>query len=271
MKRCISCGEKLSEYGIVDGYKIYKCTACRLGETDDKTLPNYKDYHRDTTYLQEGDQFKNIFVKRLQIIAKFSSHGKILEVGSSVGTLLSLFKNAGWEVLGIEPSSFAAQQAVKRGIPTKESTFEGTTLKGENFDVAVFNHVLEHVENPVKVLKKTFKVLKKGGVVLVDVPNFGGLNSRVWGSKWGYLYPSEHKWHFTKESLSCLMTRSGFEIIHWETRSGVWDYGDPWREILQSLAGFKRRFFKNLLFLIPDYFVTVCGLGSGLTVVGRKK
>ncbi|OGY12671.1 MAG: hypothetical protein A3A58_00210 [Candidatus Blackburnbacteria bacterium RIFCSPLOWO2_01_FULL_41_27] len=261
----------MSKYITVDGYKIYKCAVCGLGETEEIILPDYKDYHRDKTYLQEGAQFKNIFVKRLQIIAKFSSPGKILEVGSSVGTLLSLFKDEGWEVLGVEPSRFAAKQATGRGIPTKETTFEKTTLIGNSFDVVIFNHVLEHVEDPSRVLNKTCKVLKKDGLVLVDVPNFGSLNSRIWGTKWGYLYPSEHKWHFTKDSLSRLMSQSGFDVAYSETRSGIWDYGDPQSEIWQSLTSFKRRFFKNLLFLIPDYIVSVLGQGSGLTVVGRKK
>lgn len=269
--KCKACGGKQYEYGVVGSYKIYKCGSCGLGETEDKSLPDYTDYHRDSTYLKESAQFRNIFVKRWQIVNKFVSSGKILEIGSSVGTLLSIFKDSGWQVLGIEPSARAAKEAVKREIPTKVETFEKIDLKEGEYDVTVFNHVLEHVDNPKQVLEKAFKVLKRGGIVLVDVPNFGGIRSKLEKTNWGYLYPNEHKWHFTKESLSRLMLQSGFEIIHSETRSGIWDYGDPQSEIWQSLAGFKRRFFKNILFLIPDYLVSVLGQGSGLTVVGRKK
>ncbi|TSC90500.1 MAG: methylase/methyltransferase [Microgenomates group bacterium Gr01-1014_5] len=271
MKKCISCGTKLDVYGLVDGYQIYKCNKCGLGETESKTLPDYQSYHRDATYFKETEQFENIFLKRLHIIQKFISSGRILEAGSSVGTLLSLFKDDGWEVLGVEPSKFAAEQAVKRGIPTKKNTFEEIVLKENSFNVVIFNHVLEHVKDPRGVLNKTCEVLKKDGLVLVDVPNFGSLSSRMWGTKWGYLYPHEHKWHFTKDSLSRLMSQSGFDIAYSETRSGIWDCGDPKSEIWQSLTNFKRRFFKNLLFSIPDYIVSALGQGSGLTVVGRKK
>lgn len=270
-KICLSCGGQLTKYGQVSGYNVYKCLVCGMGETEDKSQPDYKAYHRDTTYLEESAQFRNIFEKRRQIVEKFTSHGKILEVGSSVGTLLSIFKKQGWEVQGIEPSLYAVEVAVKRGIPTNEGMFENTTLTQGTFDVVIFNHVLEHVKNPAEVLKKTSEVLKKGGIVLVDVPNFGSLRSKVQRAGWGYLYPNEHKWHFAKDSLSRLMVQSGLETIYWETRSGVWDYGNPISEIWQSFIGFKLRFFKNILFLIPNYFVSILGMGSGLTIVGKKK
>lgn len=269
--RCPACGNEQSVYGVVDGYKIYICATCGLGETEDKTLPNYKDYHRDTTYFQEGDQFKNIFTKRLQIVSSLASPGKVLEVGSSVGTLLALFKDAGWEVLGIEPSTYAAREAAKRGIPTRQETFENTRLTEGTFDAVIFNHVLEHVRNPTDVLKKTSQVLKKGGIILVDVPNFGSLRSNLQGTAWGYLYPNEHKWHFSKDSLLRLLKKSGFQAVYSETRSGIWDYGNPLLELWQSFTGLKLRFFKNILFLVPNYFISVLGVGSGLTVIGRKK
>lgn len=266
IEKCIACGA--SAFILVG--KVKRCGTCGLGVTIDEASNGYSNYHRDTVYVKASSQFRNIFARRVDILLRFVKAGKALEVGSSTGLLLSLLKEKGWEVLGVEPSSKAGEEANKRGIKTLKTTFESAKLPKEYFDAVIFNHVLEHVASPQDTLEKAKNVLKNGGVVLIDIPNFGSLSAKLRGAGWKYLLPEEHRWHFTKGSLDKLLAKSGFKIIYWEAHSGIWGYGSPFLELGESLTGGKKRFFGEALTLIPTYFITKLKLGTGLTVVAQK-
>lgn len=272
MKKCLACNKKLKFLGKSDGFEIFRCPSCGLGVTVGVYLKTqYSAYHRDSVYIKEEKQFKNIFGKRVGIILKFKKTGEALEVGSSTGVFLSLLKGRGWEVLGIEPSIAAAETAQRKGIPTLDTTFEKAELKDGTFDLVIFNHVLEHMENPVEILKKANGVLKKDGIVFVDAPNFTSLSARISGAGWRYILPKEHRWHFTPKSITVLLEKSGFKIVYKETHSGIWGYGNPLLEVWQALTGRKKRFFTDILTVIPAFIVTQLKLGTGLTVIARKK
>lgn len=256
-KKCPACSHNLFSY--ITG--IQKCEFCGLGLTVKTPLQNYKQYHRDNQYHENESLFRDIFLKRLQIINKLKKPGRILEIGSSIGVMLKLFKDSGWEVLGIEPSKKACEIANQRGIKTINSSFEKASLIKSSFDIVILNHVLEHLDNPKQILDKCHQVLAKNGIVFVDVPNFGSLSARLWKSHWPYLLLDEHNWHFTRQSLNKLFTSSGFKEIYWEARSGLWDLG---KFII------KKRLIFSYLSLFPDFIITKLKLGTSLTVIGQK-
>lgn len=267
---CFICHKKTHFYCQVENYTIYRCPECGLGASLG-TVKQEESYHRDECYHVSEKQFTNIFGRRIHLIEKyFPQPGKILEIGSSTGVMLSLFQKLGWKVLGIEPSTEAAVQAKKRGISTTADYFEKVNLDDQSFDVVILNHTLEHLPSPRDVLQKVSRILKKGGVVLIDVPNFGSLSSQIYGSRWPYLLPQEHFWHFTDQSLQKLLTSSGFQILETAHPSGIWDYGDPGLELWQSLTTFKKRFFSDLATAVPSLLVTILGKGTNLTVVAQK-
>lgn len=269
-ENCIGCSKKLEFLGKNEEWDIFRCSSCGLGATYG-IFPKaqYSAYHRDRVYIKEEKQFKNIFEKRVGIILKFKKEGKALEVGSSTGVFLSLLKERGWEVQGVEPS-VASGAAEKNGIPTLNTTFEKAELKDDTFNLIIFNHVLEHMEDPIQILEKANRVLKKDGIVLIDAPNFASLSARMSGAGWRYILPKEHRWHFTPKSLTALLEKSGFEIIYRETHSGIWGYGNPLKEIWQAFIGRKKRFFTDIFTAIPAFIVTQFRLGTGLTILAKK-
>lgn len=270
MEKCLSCDGIFVFIGKKGEFDINKCELCGLGRTVGSKV-DYRRYHRDETYIQEEEQFKNIFLKRLNFILSYKKGGKVLDIGSSTGLMLTLFRNLGWEVLGIEPSKNAFKNALKRGIPTLNSTFPTKSLKKDFFDVVIINHVLEHIKNPLEFLSQVDDVLKSNGIILIDVPNFGSLSAKIKSANWEYVLPKEHIWHFTSLSLTNILRKSGFKVICEETNSGIWDYGNPFQELVQSFLGLKKRFVKNLLTAIPTYFISKIGYGTGLTIIAQKQ
>ena len=237
------------------------------------------NYHRDRTYLKSENQFRNIFLKRFRIMFRHlaggvapAAHprgGICLEIGCSNGVFLDLFKEKKYETWGVEPSG-SAKVAKRKGHKIINAIFEEAKLPEDYFDLVIFNHTLEHMDNPVEVLKKVHKILKKDGIVFIDVPNFGSLSSKILGKRWPYLLPKEHKHQFTKESLTRLLREAGFDIVHWESRSGIFEYADPFLELWQSLITFKKRFFTDLLTFPYALVAAFSNMGDSMSFVAKK-
>jgi SAM-dependent methyltransferase len=271
MENCVLCQSSkfISIYRQKD-WTVIKCGQCGLVRTERKIKPQYEQYHRDEDYQKFESLFRNIFLKRFNIVNKyFRKPGVVLEIGTSTGTMLEIFKNKGWDVWGIEPSR-SGDVARRKGIRVIKSIFESAKLSSDYFDLVVINHTLEHLENPVLVLSKIKRVLKKGGLVLVDVPNFDSLKSQILGVNWPYLLPLEHNYQFTRESLEKIFKKVGLKTVFFESRSGIFDFADPFREAGESLFTFKKRFFTNLLNLPLDALSTAVNRGDAMSLVGRK-
>lgn len=231
-----------------------------------------KNYHRDICYQASERHFANIFQRRINLVGKYSSKaGKVLEIGSSTGVMLSLFQKLGWEVLGIEVSRASASKSQEKGIATIVDYFEKVRLLNQSFDLVILNHTLEHLTSPIEVLQKVNRLLKENGLLLIDVPNFGSISSSIYKGNWPYLLPNEHLWHFTDKAFQKILPQVGFEIIKFSHPSGVWDYGNPWLELWQSLSTLKKRFLTDFFTLVPSLLVTLLGKGTALTVIARKK
>src|SRR5688572_12303629 len=128
MNNCLICNSPT--YLYIDGksFQVYKCQKCGFGMTVGAEIQT-GDYHRDEVYEIEEELFRNIFLKRFNLITKYIKHGNVLEIGCSTGVMLELFKENGFSVTGVELSGASASVALKRGINITQKPF----LKA-NFD-----------------------------------------------------------------------------------------------------------------------------------------
>jgi 2-polyprenyl-3-methyl-5-hydroxy-6-metoxy-1,4-benzoquinol methylase len=253
------------------GFELLKCQSCKLVKTLRKTPISYKDYHSISDCKKLEEFRRNIFTKRFNIISRyFKEPGRVLDIGAAAGIMLEIFKQNGWKVRGVEPSQ-GAISARHKGIKVIQKPFESTNFPKRYFDVVILNHTLEHMENPLAALVKVRKVLKKKGLVFIDVPNFGGLSASILGKRWWYLAPEEHNYHFTPDTLKKLIVKSGFKVIYSKTHSGIFDYAYPVKELWESFVGFKKRFFYNILGLPGALFTTAINRGTSLIMIGEKK
>lgn len=229
---------------------------------------DYTKYHRDREYQENEKLFKNIFKKRHNLILRFIKNPKrVLDIGCSNGIFLDLFKDS--ETWGVEPSGIvqSTKNKVHRII---NQYFEDTKLPENYFDLVIMNHTLEHVKDADLVLNKIYKILKKDGILFIDVPNAGGLGSLIFGNNWSYRLPQEHTYQFTKKSLSKKLLDNKFKILHWESRSGLFELADPLLDLWLSLVSFKKRFFTNLITFPYTLFATLLNMGDSMSFVSRK-
>jgi SAM-dependent methyltransferase len=126
--------------------------------------------------------------------------GRVLDVGSGGGELLDFFAALGWQTFGIDPGD-------KRAFPRHQELPDVPTEP--TFDIAVLHHVLEHVRQPLVVLRDVHRALKPGGVLFVSVPR---LDTLPLHRDLRYcVNPRTHIVCFTADALRTLLARAGFE------------------------------------------------------------
>jgi len=168
--------------------------------------------------------------------------GRVLDVGCGKGLLLAGLRDRGWEVAGTELSEISSRYAVESGIPVHNLSLEMCPLEAASFDVVTFYHSLEHMTHPLQSLRVAHRLLRPGGRLVVEVPNYGSWYARSFGDAWFYLDVLRHLYHFTLATLDRMVTVAGFRISERETHNLQYD---AFRIVQSVLNRFLRK--KNLL------------------------
>jgi 2-polyprenyl-3-methyl-5-hydroxy-6-metoxy-1,4-benzoquinol methylase len=144
---------------------------------------------------------------------KASEKGRLLDVGCGNGLFLDHMRHLGWEVVGVEPDEEAAFVArEKLGLEVFQGSLEEAKFSDGHFDAITMNHVIEHVPDPIGLLKECRRVLRLGGKLIVATPNVGSLGAHVFGEHWRGLEVPRHIFLFSPRSLRTCAERSGLVI-----------------------------------------------------------
>ena len=139
--------------------------------------------------------------------------GRYLDVGCGSGGSLGTAKALGWRVAGVEMDMAAAAKARRftNEIHTGDILCAG--FAAGSFDVVSAFHVLEHVPDPVAVVRRMLEWLAPDGLVIIEVPNAGGLGASIFGRAWSGLELPRHLSHFTPESLARAVVQAGGQVV----------------------------------------------------------
>ncbi|MBN1818517.1 MAG: class I SAM-dependent methyltransferase [Sedimentisphaerales bacterium] len=156
-------------------------------------------------------------VQRAKMIKKYVGQRnpvRLLEVGCATGEFIKTCRNRfGWEVAGIEPNRPLSDALNREGYPVLPSTLEDADIPDEQYDVVSLFNVLEHLWDPVYSLKRINRLLKPGGLAVLELPNFDSPSRKRFGKHWFLYHLPRHLSHFTKKSLTGLMNGCGFEKV----------------------------------------------------------
>ncbi len=150
----------------------------------------------------------------------FRGTGRILDVGCGPGRLLRSLRDQGWDAHGVDFSPVAVEHAkTKHGLEVKLGELAAAGYPDSFFDVVVFSHSLEHVYNPVDTLREAHRILNPAGLLLIYVPNAGSFESFVFGKWWIPWDVPRHLFHFTTDTMTRLLNKTGFRPV--KIRYGV--------------------------------------------------
>ena len=187
---------------------------------DEDKMESYYQSSRYLSHQKTGNDFfsKAYFfsrqlttsLKTRMISSLFSKPGKVLDVGSGTGELLTALKNEGWNVKGIEPNKAAKQTALDKGISHEHSLGE---VEKNSLDLVVFWHSLEHLYDLNNTLNEVKKILKPTGILMVACPNHESWDAKYYGNFWAAWDVPRHLQHFSPISLERLLGPKGFTQI----------------------------------------------------------
>lgn len=133
----------------------------------------------------------------------------ILDYGCGNGDFLKVMKGFGWDVYGYDPDEKAVKVAKKNGIAnTHHGDFKKLPFKNNYFDVITLNHVLEHLDDPIKTLNLLSAKLKKAGHLVIRVPNVHSLMHIKYKQCWRELDPPRHCYSYSFKSLLKIIEKS---------------------------------------------------------------
>jgi len=248
MRQCIACGNaveykelvvKEMMFGTNDQFTYIECTICgclQLKEIPKEISKYYPDNYysfkeqkslfvktffvtlRDRHYVGTKNLIGSLLNKRFPAplylkVFKFINaqfDWKILDVGSGAGEKLLALRNIGFKrIMGIDPN-IEKGISYKNGLQIKKMSL---TEVDDKYDLILFNHSLEHMENPVSVLKEAKRKMNDEALIVLRIPVAGCYAMEKYGVFWDGLDAPRHLFIPTKKSLRFLADRCGLEII----------------------------------------------------------
>lgn len=155
--------------------KLYRCQRCDFAFFDPRLTGN-EAFYRQVEHAGYYAPDRSEFARTLRFAGKKNLR-RILDVGCGSGSFLDLAKQAGHEACGIELNGQAAAKARAKGHVVFERLLHelNPTQTGGAFDLITLFQVLEHLSDPVGVMKQASAFLRPGGFISVAVPSAEGI------------------------------------------------------------------------------------------------
>ena len=255
--RCLLCARTLRRIGAdFTGKQIYKCDDCEYVTTPIAAMAEASALYDDPEYFDgwgcnlefDYDRFEPSVHRQVQdyldFIGKHTQGKSLLDVGTGSGLLPQLARTRGYEVEGTDLSKHVSENVpAKAGFPIHHGTIEDINFT-RKYDVITMLHVLEHTSNPLSTLQRCKDLLNESGYVVVVVPNYQSLDSRIKdflsafklkNRPYKHLALGHHNWVFSIKSLEILGEKSGLQVIHRRTQQPAWRAG-RWHRIFERFG-----------------------------------
>jgi len=158
---------------------------------------------------------------------------KMLEIGGGRGYLQLAAKEKGWSTIGLEISPYGIKSSINKEFTVLPITLEELCAKyiphSNYFDLVVFFDFIEHVTDPVRILRMIHYLLKNDGIIALRIPNTLDCPK---------LHLIDHIWHFSDSSLKILLEREGFSIFK-QYDSGI--FKSPDGNIIHNISIFAKK------------------------------
>ena len=220
-------------------YEVRRCAACGLGYVTPRRSPQalaamYGDdtywhspspkTHGYADYRAERPRYLRTFAKRLDwALQDGPSGGRALDVGAAAGFCMAVLSERGFDVSGVEVSPVIASYA-QHELGFGDRVFVGllqdAPLAPHSFDLICMWDVVEHVPDPVGLLRRARELLAPGGRLVIETQDIDSAFARALGRRWHHFKHAEHIYHFTPATLERLLRETGFGIERLTHRYG---------------------------------------------------
>ncbi len=271
-------------------YSLIQCRNCNLITIDPMPSPESvrsfycdkyfeKDYKcgiRSHSYCEEESAAIEKANQVLPRVKKLKPQGALLEIGCAGGTFLDQASKRGYQVEGVELSPSMSQKASDLyGVKVRQGDFEELQFGDESYDIVCMLDVFEHFREPGKVLEKIHRILKPGGIVVIDVPTTK--NALPFKLSVNLLNafkktrrissPPYHLYEYLPDTLQGFLNRAEFEPRELEKYSTPpWKYqnedGSKAEKVLVSMIRYLNYFLSMTFEIYTDRLLIIAQKGA---------
>lgn len=269
-------------YTTVSGYDIAQCQFCSLLFT----IASHNAVQHVNTLTYGNEYIQSMSARALRLDSRFRMLTKMIQSYATGNTLVDVGCGSGiflryahqhfssrWSLTGVEPNSILRKAA---SIISKEKIVKGALgslpFAQNSLDVVTCLDVLEHDTHLNRNVEKLKRVLKPGGILVIQAPNYKSLMAKLTGARWDWWSPPDHVLHFEPKYLKGYLLKHGLNIRAMHT------YEDP-VDFLSNIRGvWARSRSTKFIFLIVTPFLLfveriawIFGYGGLLVLVAQKE
>jgi SAM-dependent methyltransferase len=227
IRKCIVCGGKgkLSLQYVKNGFHINRCAECGLmmvspqpGTHELARIYDRSYFERGSKYLGNEDgrtRIQSLINEnlRMEIVRRYLSKGRLLDVGCALGHFLEVSMDQGFDATGLEIAPFCADNIKERlGLSIKNCDLITARFPARSFDAITMWDVIEHVRSPDRDIAEANRILRENGFLFITTGDIGSMFARVSGRFWHLLTPPQHLFYFTPRSINKMLRENGFVL-----------------------------------------------------------
>ncbi len=259
--KCVICGEKKwrNKFNRL-ATEFVECTNCGLIRTE--PIPSFEqisdhynkkfvtgNYELLQRYDSDYETIYRQFLKFTTFYSRNPQGQRLLDIGCFTGQFLDVAKHAGFLTHGVEYQSEAARIANEKHdgrvhCGQIESYYEAPS---KSFDVVTLFGVIEHLTEPDNTVRIIAKLIKQGGIFIIQTPNTASFPARLLGKWWPAYAPVEHIHYFSPRNIKILLERHSFRVVklvtHWKKL--------PVAYVYNQFQNFGPEFYKFISKVIP--------------------
>jgi SAM-dependent methyltransferase len=218
------------------GYRLFRCPKCGLVSTElgleyekfvrvfyqkgyftgDESCGAYAQYEDDKRFITRNMEH------HLEVIRNLKPSGKLLDIGCAMGFFMEMTREAGYDTYGFDASKYAVNHAPQfMAGQIKTGTIGSVSYPKNSFDIISMLDVFEHLNDPVRDLKRIRGWLKSDGLLLITTGDTKSISAKILNKHWTFYTPPQHLMFYHKKGITEVLEKSGLEPIYWY-RIGKW-------------------------------------------------
>lgn len=224
-----------------EDFKIVRCKKCGLIHTNPRPTkewkkrfydPEYNGYieekGRDFVYLPSPKREPANHMILNFICNQFNPRkARVIDIGCATGDFVKIAEDYGFEAFGCDFSKAALCYGYQKyQLKLVQGAAESLPLADETFDFVTMLHLIEHFPNPFSAIKEAKRILRKGGIFIVETPNYLTyyyiqrylsflipIYCKITGRYDLPWFPFDHLFHWTHKTLIGALSQEGFDYI----------------------------------------------------------
>jgi len=291
--KCISClsynvERKYRITRFLRPFEIVHCRNCGLIWKHDTNV-DIEDLYNEG-YYRGGNEYSYIderedkflreieLTRRIQNLIKFMpsktvTRHSLLDIGCSFGALVDKAVSFDIQAKGYDISEYAINEGKAKGSNVELCDAQEKIVG--KYSAITMIEVIEHLENPRKVIKNCFDALNDKGVLLIQTTNMDSIVRRVEGASSRYILPG-HIYYFSKKNLTSLLNDIGFDIvkIYYGHETGF--IPAIIRKSVANMVRFNKPDYLVLMYTIIAHLLSKLHIGNiamhnGMVIIARKR